>query len=248
MKQLSRGHARIGILVPFSNTNLEADMAMLCPQGVSMHYARMGGYDLEEIPDENQMANMGASDLSEPLRMIAGVKPDVILYGCTSATLTHGPAFDRNLSNKIKADLNIPTVTAAGALVHALQSLNITAIGFASPYVNNINKAAINFLKASGFNVVSSADIGDTLDNYGQGALAPDKVCELARKANSQLSQAIVLSCTDMRAVETVNQLEAELNKPVITSNQAMLFTALQYINIAPSLINCGALFKQEKN
>ena len=248
MKQTTRGRARVGILVPFTNTNLEADMATLCPQGVVMHYARMGGYDQSEIPDEDQMATMGAADISEPLRLIAGVKPDVILYGCTSATLTHGPEFDQALSKKIMREFGIPTITAAGALVRALQSLQVNDIGFASPYVDNINRTAISFLQTSGFNVVTSAGVDCVLDNYGQGNLTPDQVCDLAREADSKSAQAIVLSCTDMRAVEIVLKLEAELNKPIITSNQAMLFCALSHINIPAKEVNCGRLFKQEKS
>lgn len=221
-------------------------MAMLCPPGITMHYARLGGYDLDEIPDEQQMSAMGCADISEPLRLIAGVKPDVIIYGCTSATLTHGPGFDRMLSHKISAELGIPTITAAGAIVHALRYLKVRKIGFASPYVAKINLSATQFLEKSGFLVVSGAEIGDALDNYGQGNLLPERVCELARSANSDASQAIVLSCTDMRAVETVDRLEAELSKPVITSNQAMLFSALRAINVSAREVNCGALFRQE--
>lgn len=246
--QISRGRARIGVLVPFTNTNLEADMAMLCPGGVTMHYARMGGYDLDEVPDENQMASLGSSDLSGPLALLAGAKPDVILYGCTSATLTHGPEFDRTLSSKIRRDYGVPAITAAGALVFALQSLGINCTAFASPYVKNINKTAIAFLQNSGVKVVSSAGVDDQLDNYGQGSLTPEQVCQMARRADSDTAQAIVLSCTDMRAVETVTQLELELNKPVITSNLAMLFASLQHINVSAAEINCGALFRQESH
>ena len=241
----SRGRAKIGILVPFTNTNLEADMTMLCPKGVSFHYTRLGGYDIDEIPDEQQMASLGTADLTEPLRLLAGVKPDVILYGCTSATLTHGPEFDLELSSNILNNWNIHSVTAAGSLVYALNALSIERIGFASPYVENINKDAIEFLNMSGFETVSSANVKDKLDNYGQGNLTPEKVCELAHRANSDEAQAIVLSCTDMRAVEVVNQLEQELSKPVITSNQAMLFNALKHINVSCTEINCGMLFKQ---
>jgi len=244
MSYPSRGRARIGVLVPFTNTNLEADMTMLCPSGVTMHYARLGGYDMDEIPDEKQMAELGASDLSEPLRLLAGARPDVIMYGCTSATLTHGPEFDSGLSRNILNNWNIPTITAAGALVYALKSLEIKKIGFASPYVRKINQDAINFLQKEGFQTVSSAHVNDDLDNYGQGSLTPEKVCDLARQANSEQAQAIVLSCTDMRAAEVINQLEGELGKPVITSNQAMLFNALQYISVTVDNINCGALFK----
>ena len=45
----SRGRARFGVLVPFTNTNLEPDMVLLRPDGVSPHVARMGGYDQDEI-------------------------------------------------------------------------------------------------------------------------------------------------------------------------------------------------------
>ena len=128
---VSRGLARIGVLVPFTNSNLEPDMALMAPAGVSMHFARLGGYDEDEVPDEEQMQELGASDLEEPLRLLMGVKPDVVLYGCTSATLTHGPEFDRELAAKTKERSGAQTVTAAGALVHALQTMEIEKVGFA---------------------------------------------------------------------------------------------------------------------
>ena len=135
----TRTRAKIGVLVPFTNTNLEPDMVMLRPDGVSLHFARMGGYDADEIPDEAQMQGLGSADLEEPLRLLSGVRPDVIIYGCTSATLTHGPSFDQALAHRIKDGTGAETVTAAGALVAALSALGATRIGFASPYVPMIN-------------------------------------------------------------------------------------------------------------
>ncbi len=43
MSAMSRGTARIGVLVPFTNNNLEADMALLRPNGISLHFARLRG-------------------------------------------------------------------------------------------------------------------------------------------------------------------------------------------------------------
>src|SRR6056297_1069820 len=119
----TRGRARLGILVPFTNSNLEPDMVLLSADGVSLHFARMGGYDEDEIPDADQMHGLGAADLDAPLRLLMGVRPDVILYGCTSATLTHGPSCDQDLAARIRAQSGADTVTAAGALVHALNTL-----------------------------------------------------------------------------------------------------------------------------
>ena len=232
MRYLSRGTARIGVLVPFTNTNLEADMALMRPQGVSFHYARLGGYDRDEIPDEKQMAGLGASDLDEPLALLLGVRPDVVMYGCTSATLTHGPQFDADLSRKITDLSGAATVTAAGALVFALKALGATRIGFASPYVPKINDDAVAFLQGCGVTTLHRSEVMGTLDNYSQGELTPQKVFDLGRAADHPDAQAIVLSCTDMRSVEIIDRLEAELGKPVITSNQAMLFQALHHLGL----------------
>ena len=243
----SRGRARFGILVPFTNTNLEPDMGLLRPDGVSLHFARMGGYDQDEIPDAEQMHGLGAADLGEPLKLLQGVRPDVILYGCTSATLTHGVAFDRALAAQIKAESGAETVTAAGALVHVLKSLDVTRIGFASPYVAAINDMAVEFLADAGFHTVARAEVRDVLDNYGQGALSTQAVYDLGLKANHPDAEAVVLSCTDMRSVEIIASLERDIGKPVITSNQAMMLQALQLAGINDAVPGYGALLERSR-
>ena len=241
----SRGRARFGVLVPFTNSNLEPDMALLRPDGVSIHFARMGGYDADEIPDEAQMQGLGAADLEEPLALLSGVKPDVILYGCTSATLTHGPEFDRALTAKIKQDSGAQTVTAAGSLVQALQAIGAKTIGFASPYVPNINDMAIDFLERSGIKTITRSEVQETLDNDGQGGLTHDRVYELGCGAEHKNAEAIVLSCTDMRSVEVIDALEERLEKPVVTSNQAMLFTCLQKLQMTDVIDGYGSLLRR---
>ena len=243
----SRGRARLGILVPFTNTNLEPDMSLLCPDGVSLHFARMGGYDQDEIPDASQMRGLGAANLDEPLHLLQGVKPDVILYGCTSATLTHGLNFDRQLADQIKASSGATTVTAAGALVHALKTLGVERIGFASPYVPAINDMAVDFLAKAGIETKARSELDTALDNYGQGALDPQAVYNLGLKANHVEAQALVLSCTDMRSVEIIAALEDVVGKPVITSNQAMIFQALQFAGIGDRLAGFGQLLERNR-
>lgn len=242
----SRGRFRFGILVPFTNSNLEPDMAMMRPDGVSMHFARLGGYDADEIPDEAQMQGLGASDLDETLTLIGGVKPDVIFYGCTSATLTHGPAFDRDLAARIKAETGAKTVTAAGAVVASLQALGAGKIGFASPYVPAINELAISFLAEMGFETVQRAEVTETLDNDGQGALMPGDVYELGLRADHPEADVVVLSCTDMRSIEVIDRLETALGKPVVSSNQAMMYAAVQQLSMPDRIEGFGRLLRRE--
>jgi maleate cis-trans isomerase len=239
----TRTRAKIGVLVPFTNTNLEPDMMLMrCPD-TTVHFQRMGGYDVDEIPGSDQMAGLGASDISHDLRMISGVRPDVVLYGCTSATLTHGPGFDAQLAEDIKAGSGALSLTAAGSLVAGIKAVGATKVGFSSPYLGEINQQAMDFLAANGIETVKCADVGRELGNYGQGELTPEEVFDLACQADHPDAEAIVLSCTDMRSVEAISQIEEHLNKPVVTSNQAMMFCLMRALQLPRHADLPGRLF-----
>jgi maleate cis-trans isomerase len=167
----------------------------------------------------------------------------VVLYGCTSATLTHGTEFDRDLAAKIKAVSGAASLTAAGSLVAAIKAMGAAKVGFASPYLGEINDQAAAFLADEGIAVIERADIGRDLGNYGQGELTPDEVFDLAIKADHPDAQVIVLSCTDMRSVEAVSRIEGVLGKPVVTSNQAMMFCLMRQLGLPRHDRLPGALF-----
>ncbi len=240
----TRRRAKIGVLVPFTNTNLEPDMELMRPPDTTVHFQRMGGYDVDEIPGSDQMAGLGASDISHDLRMIAGVRPDAVLYGCTSATLTHGPSFDADLARQIKSGSGALSLTAAGSLIAAITALGAAKVGFSSPYLGEINAQAIDFMNQNGIETVRCADIGRELGNYGQGELTPDEVFDLACQADHPDAQAIVLSCTDMRSVEAIDRIEEKLGKPVVTSNQAMMFCLMRALNLPRHDALPGQLFE----
>lgn len=186
----TRTRAKIGVLVPYTNTNLEADMTLMrCPD-TTVHFLRMGGYDVDEIPGSDQIAGLGASDISHDLRMIAEVRPDVVLYGCTSGTLTS----DAQLAQGIRAVSGAHSFTAAGALVAAIKSLGAKR----PPFLGEINTQAMAFLAQNQIETIKCVDIGREPGNYGQAELTPDEVIDLACAADHPEAEAIVLSCTDM--------------------------------------------------
>ncbi|MGI9310923.1 MAG: aminotransferase class I/II-fold pyridoxal phosphate-dependent enzyme [bacterium] len=232
----SRGHGRIGVVVPVSNSNLEADMTMLRPPGVSMHFMRVGGYDLDAVPDGTQMRKLALASLEPVVDALTACRVEVILYGCTSATLAHGPAFDRALRQQIEARAGVPAITAASAVVEALRDLGATRIGYASPYVRSLNQEAAAYFGQCGFEIVSTAQVETDLGNYGQGELTPQEVFELGLRADHAQAEAVVLSCTDMRAVEAIAALEDALGKAVVTSNQSLLHAAVKRLRrrVAP--------------
>ena len=230
----SRGRARLGIVVPVSNTNLEPDMMLLAPRGVSLHFARAGGYDVDRIPDEKQMRQYSDTPVDDVIASLGHCRADLIVYGCTSATLAQGPAYDRAFRANIERLAGVPAVTAASALVQVLQALEIESFAFTSPYVASLNDLAIDFIEASGMRCVYRVDAPEPLGNEAVGDTRPDEIIEIALRADHPAAQALVISCTDYRATEAIDELETRLDKPVITSNQASLLVALRRLGILP--------------
>jgi len=231
----SRGRARIGVVVPVTNTNLEPDMNMLRPDGVSIHAVRSGGYDIDAIPDEKQMQQYSDAAWQETVDQLKHCQSDIILYGCTSATLAQGPEFDQTFREQIEQHTSIPTITAASALIEALTDLRIKNFAFTSPYVASLNDYAVNFIEAYQFNCVGRLDTPIPLSNNAVAELTPEQVQDMAIEANNNDAEAIVLSCTDMRATEAIEAIESKLHKPVITSNAAMMHAALKRLSISPT-------------
>jgi maleate isomerase len=233
MKDLNdRGRGRIGFIVPISNSNLEPDMVAMRPEGVSLHFMRAGGYDLEQIPDSAQMRQFAESSLDGVMEALCAVRPNVVVYGCTSATLSLGPAYDRKFREEMEHLAGVPAITAAGALVETLRDLEVNTVSFASPYTRQLNSEGSTFLSACGIDVANVAYVGEDLGNYGQGELSPSEVFELGLESDHPDTQAVVLSCTDMRTLEVIEELEKTLKKPVVSSNQAMMHVASKRLGV----------------
>jgi maleate isomerase len=77
----------------------------------------------------------------------------------------------------------------------------------ASPYEERVHEAAITFLEAAAVKVVASSLPDRPLTTQEQGELALADAVALARQANVGDAETVVLSCTDMRAIELVEIL-----------------------------------------
>ena len=156
---MARDQGRIGIILPASNTNLEPDCALLVPPGVTLHFTRVGGYDVDEVPDEEVQRRFALESLDSTLSLLSAADIDILAYGCTSATLASGPEFDQRFQEKITAQAGVPAITAAGAIIEALRTLQVSRIAFTSPYVAELNQDAIQFISACGFEVVNHVSV-----------------------------------------------------------------------------------------
>ena len=223
---------RIGMIVPSSNTNAEPDCQMLAPPGVTLHVTRSGGYDVNAIPDSNQMRLFVRQSLDQQLALLVDARVDLIAYACTSATLSDGPQFDAEFCQEIEDKSGCKAVTTAGAVVEAIQALGAERIAFTSPYVTKLAEESVNYVNQCGIEVVNRLDFDRKLSSLEQNALTPQDAYKMGLAVDHPNAQAVFISCTDYRALEALPAREQALGKPVICSNQALMYACLKRLSL----------------
>jgi len=73
----------------------------------------------------------------------------------------------------------------------------------------------------------------------------PERVYELAKSVDMPQAEGLFISCTDFRAMEVIEALEAELGKPVTSSNQVTLWAVLKILNHPNRVSGYGRLLAE---
>ncbi|WP_417432453.1 hypothetical protein [Kiloniella sp.] len=232
-----RARAKIGVLVPYTNTNIEPDMMELVPSDVSIHTTRIGGYPARSVPGLDEMTLMASTSLEDAAQLLMGTQPDIVLYGCTSATLSLGFTGDSEFAQHLSQITNCTTRTTSGSLVACLKRIHAQRISLITPYDGPMTQSGADFFASAGFEITDQIYPKTALTSLEQGEMTPVQIVEMVLEKNHKRTDALVLSCTDMRAVECIEFLEKETGLPVISSNQALFYEALRYLNLPVSSV-----------
>jgi maleate isomerase len=229
---------RIGLLVPSSNTTVEPEFYRALPANVTLHTARLF---LTQITPEAILALV--EELEAQSRLLASADVDVIMLGATAPSFLKGAGYDREVIARIEDATGKPATTTSTALLRALRFLDAKRIVLASAYDDKVNAIAQGFLEANGFKVIAARGLG-MVDNLAVGRLAPESAYELARGADRADADAIVLACTNWRTMDTIERLERDLGKLVVSTSQVSVWDALRMIGYRREIPGYGQLLR----
>ena len=74
--------------------------------------------------------------------------------------------------------------------------------------------------------------------------VAPDYILEFAKSLDRPDAEAVFISCGALRSLEIVEDLERAIGKPVVASNQAMIWDSLRLAGIDDRIAGYGALLR----
>ena len=212
---------RLGIIVPSGNVIAEPQIRAMLPAGVGALITRLALRGSSEAELRRMEAGVEAA-----AGLLADAQVDRIVFHCTAVT-TFSPEAGSAIRQRITDATGIPGLVTSDALAAAFQALRIRRVVLLSPYIAPVHQREIAFLQHLGLEVVGEAALGlDT--NDAMARLSPEQLEEWAITQLNSQADGYFLSCTALRTAELISPLERRLGRPVLTSNQVMVWHALR--------------------
>jgi maleate isomerase len=126
-------------------------------------------------------------------------------------------------------------------VIRGLRAVNAHKLVVATPYLDEVNIREVEYLQQAGFEVLSIAGLNLEKDS-DMVRVTPDYIAEFALAQNCEEADAIFVSCGALRTLDVVQRIEDQARKPVIASNQAMIWDTLRLAGIDDRMAGYGTL------
>ena len=235
---------RIGLVVLASDYTIEREFRELMarpdvPPTLELFCSRIANAP-NVTPDT--LAAMGPSITESAERILPGDKLDVLAYGCTSASMVLGPDVVNNFLLDAKPEA--ATSNPASAAAAAMKALGAKRVAVLTPYRSDVNEIVRNGLEALGLEIPVFGSFNEEMDpNVARIDTASLKSGISTLIADHDVD-AIFVSCTSIRLMANVEEIEKEIGLPVTSSNHAMAWHCLRQAGVTNALPGLGHLYQ----
>ena len=239
---------RFGLIVPSSNVTMERELPTMFarrevaePERFSFHSSRvrMRSVTPQELRSMNAQATCAAQELAD-------ASVDVLVYACLVALMAEGPGAHHQAEERLGAILAAegrpaPVVSSAGALVDTLHLMEARRVAVVAPYLPALTQRVCDYIAAEGV-VVEEARSLSVADNGAVGRLDPQNLLRIAEELPRNVDVVVLSACVQMPSLEVIEEAEARLGLPVISSVTATAFQALHRLGLSTHIPGAGCL------
>lgn len=229
----------MGFIVLATDLIVEENMFRMAPAGVGVSFSRLRTDNATTV--ENLAKHL--DHMAEAAAILQpDARPSTICYACTSGSIVIGP---ERIKAEIKrgAPASTPTTLVSG-VVAALRAVGAKRLAVATPYIDEINRLEADFLRREGFEIAGIEGL-QVVDGAAMGRIAPGYIRDFALGLDRPDADAIFVSCSAIRTIDVLQEIEDRVGKPVISSNQAMMWHCLRLAGIDDAIANFGSLFQR---
>ncbi len=232
--------AKIGLVVLSSDYTLEHEFRKIYTvPGVEQYCARIAN---SNAVTPETLAAMEGKIAATVEMILPGTPLDVVAYGCTSATVVMGEETVFKRIREVQPDAKCTTpITSAFAAFRALGAKRIAVL---TPYRRDVNEKLQAYIENAGFTVPVFGSFNEEQDPV---------VARIDTQSVSDAIEAIIwkqdvdlvfVSCTSIRLVEAIPEIEKRIGLPVTSSNHAMAWHTLRLAGIDDLMPVWGRLYE----
>ena len=238
---------KIGIVIPSTNTTVQAETDAMRPPGVTNHIARIHIPDMPLTNDTEFEAMVGAigPDLYGAIDRVMTCKPQHVLFAMSIPTFWGGKAGGDALSARLEARAGVPVTIGSAACVDGLRRFpNVRRIGILTPYQPVGDEHVSRYFADHGYEVATVHSLKRPSEVQIAHASEVDIIAGLKQLAEADVD-AIVQAGTDLAVTDLADEAERWLGIPVIAINAASYWSALRRASIADKIVGRGSLLER---
>jgi maleate isomerase len=222
----------------------------MAPATVGVHAARVpfgamatGGAMDPTIPLAPVRAFVEPPHIDDAVSLLGAAPVAVIGIGFTSSAYVTGADAEKDLIDRLEVrSSGIPVVATCAAAVHALRRLGADRVALVDPpwFDQELNRLGVEYFSSQGVGVVFHAPCALP---SSQRSINPAELHAWILAHTPDSAQAVFVGGNGFRSVGVIAALEEDLERPVVTANQVLLWGMLRAIRSSVSPRGYGQLF-----
>lgn len=230
---------RIGAIVPANNSVIEPELWRSMPNDVALYVTRILAKGNLTPAAVRRMEKQ--VDRAVELLAVTGV--DVMLYADMVTTFIMEDGWNERKTAEIAERAGVACLSPWTALRQALAALRVTRFALGTPYPRNIHALARPCFERAGYAVTGDATL-DILAMREVPKVSAARLAELVAGLRCDRAEAVVLLATDLPTFAAIRDLEEQVDLPLLTSNQTLLWAALRALGRRDRVAGLGRLFE----
>ncbi len=229
----------IGVVVASSELVLEQEFRQLLDlPGVAVYASRIHN-DPQLTPET--LAAMADRIAGGAALLLPGMDLDVVAFGATAASTVIG---DERVFEKIhKVRPQVECTTPLRAAAAAFEAMGARRVALLSPYGDEINQRLRERVQRLGYAVRAVGSFNEDDDSRAARITersVRDAAVRLGRRPEVDM---VFVASTSLRLAAVANEIEAELGKPVSSSNHALAWHCLRLVGVGDTQPGFGKLY-----
>ncbi|MCB2106509.1 MAG: hypothetical protein KDE14_02355 [Rhodobacteraceae bacterium] len=236
--------AKIGVLVPATNTIVEPEMAALQPPGVTNHVSRMSRVKRPTHDMELYKKFLGKSvDMDQAIDLLSSCEPNIIVHGHSVDSFVGGLTASEVMRKHMEALAGgIPVMLPSFAMLKALECLGKPSkVAILTPWMPPADEACKSFFESCGYKVLAIKGLQHKTP-LDIATATPERLNAAVDEINVDGVECIIKVGTNSSMARLVADMEKRLAKPVLTVNVITYWAGLRAIGIEDRIKGYGRL------